>query len=130
MSINGLVQVAIGDGFEGLSKLEPGTKEYDDAVEAVTKLTNLSLEMEKLDLETAEKKEARESELNLKLKQYKSERNNRWAQIGVSVLTVLGYAGVQLWAYCDSNRIEFRDHDMMQGTAGREAFKRILSWKK
>lgn len=92
MNLKALLDVEIEERSMKLAKLDPGTKEYSDAVEGLAKLIDRRIEIEKLELSEAQTE-----------KQMKAEHNDRVVRYIIDsgkVILPLGTAvGMSLLAY-------------------------------
>ena len=74
MSVKALLNDEIKDEIEQLRKVELGSDQHKIAADALTKLLDKSIEMDKLDLEYQDRFEAREAENELKQKEIEDEK--------------------------------------------------------
>lgn len=127
MSIKHVLDEEIRNELENLGRETIGTEEYKANVDGVTKLLDRKIELEKLEVESSEKIEAREAEMNLKLQQMENEKKDRLISHGVTIGTFLGSAGLYLLAFVASTNFE------REGTftteSGRSALRSLLKLK-
>ena len=90
MDIKGLMSEEIKSELELLSDLEVGTDEYKSTVDSVTKLTDRVIEMEKLEVERLDKVESRKNDIELKQKQMKDEKIDRYIKNGLTLFSTVG----------------------------------------
>lgn len=90
VNIETLLYEEIDTEFEKLSQLEPGTEQHKAAADTLAKLMDRAIEMDRVESESEDRAEARESELKLKEKQLSDEKKDRW------VKNIIGAAGVIL----------------------------------
>ena len=111
--------------LEELSKIEVGSEKYKVAVDGVAKLIDRAIEIDKLNADTQEKVESRETEIDLKLKQMEEDKKDRKVR---NVLTALGIgipAGVSIWGTLKS--IKFEENGTITTLAGREHTRNIFN---
>lgn len=109
MSIKTLLSDEIKDELEGLHGLGLGTEEYKVTVDGVTKLMDRFNEMEKIQIESLERAESRDTETDLKLRELADEKHDRFVKnclTGVSIITGIGVA---VWGTLVSQRFEKED---------------------
>lgn len=95
MNLKTILDVEIEERSAKLSKLEPGTKEYSDAVEGLAKMMDRRIEIEKLETSEAQTE-----------KQMIEERNARWLKIGCDILLGIGGLGLTYWGAKASFKFE------------------------
>lgn len=108
-----------------LSKLAVGSKEYQVAVDGVTKLMDRAIEIDKINTDAQEKAESREAEIDLKLKQLEEDKKDRKVR---NILTALGIgipAGVSIWGTLRT--LKFEEVGTVTTFAGREHVKKIFN---
>lgn len=109
MNLKTILDVEIEDRSAKLAKLEPGTKEYTDAVEGLTKIVDRRIEIEKL--EQAETQNEN---------QLAEERKSRFGKMMIDVALGLAGIGVTIWG----TRATFRFEET--GTITTQAGKKII----
>lgn len=83
--------------IKNLSSLNPGTQEYERAVEGIAKLYKLKIDEVKNQWEYSEKFERSEKELKLKEVQLEEQRMDRWIKLGVdgaAIVLPLAFYGI------------------------------------
>ena len=90
MDIENLLYDEIVADFENLRTKTPGSDEHKAITDELAKLMDRAIEMKKIENESKEKAEARESEQLLKEKQFKDEKRDRL------IKNVINVAGVVL----------------------------------
>ena len=90
MDIKGLLSDEIKAELEVLSDLEVGTDEHKIAIDGVTKLADRLIEIDKLDTERQDKIENRKIDIELREKQMKDERLDRYIKNGIALFTTIG----------------------------------------
>lgn len=109
MNLKTILDVEIEERSAKLAKLEPGTKEYSDAVEGLTKIVDRRIEIEKL--EQAETQNEN---------QLAEERKSRFGKMMIDVALGLAGIGVTIWG----TRATFRFEET--GTITTQAGKKIM----
>lgn len=95
MSIKMLLREEIQTEIEALGDMDVGSDEYKAAVDGIVKQTDRYIELEKLDSEVEDKKEARQVETYLKKDQMKQDKKLAIAKIVVEVAVT----GLQIAVY-------------------------------
>ena len=106
MSIKSLVDEEIRSEIEEISKIEVGSEKHKASVDALAKLLDKSIELERLDVEAQEKYESRIAENELKLKQLKDEKRDRIVKNVLTGVSVVGGFGVTIWGTCKTLKFE------------------------
>ena len=109
MNLKTILDVEIEERSAKLAKLEPGTKEYTDTVEGLTKIVDRRIEIEKL--EQAETQNEN---------QLAEERKSRFGKMMIDVALGLAGIGVTIWG----TRATFRFEET--GTITTQAGKKIM----
>ena len=113
MNMKTILETEIEERSAKLSKLEPGTKEYSDAVDGLAKLIDRRIEIEKLEMSEAQSE-----------KQMIEERNARWLKIASDLLLGIGGLGLTLWGAKASFR--FEEKGTITSQAGKKLMDRIF----
>lgn len=95
MNIKTLLDVEIEEKSLKLANMEPDTKEYDAAVDSLTKLMDRRIEIEKLELSEAQTE-----------KQMKEERKSRFVKNLIDVGAIVVPAAITIWGACVSFKFE------------------------
>ena len=106
MSIKSLVDEEIRSEIEEISKIEVGSEKHKASVDALAKLLDKSIELERLDVEAQEKYESRIAENGLKMKQSKDEKRDRIVKNVLTGVSVVGGFGVTIWGTCKTLKFE------------------------
>ena len=106
MSIKSLVDEEIRSEIEEISKIEVGSEKHKASVDALAKLLDKSIELERLDVEAQEKYESRIAENELKMKQLKDEKRDRIVKNVLTGVSVVGGFGVTIWGTCKTLKFE------------------------
>lgn len=115
-NIETLLYVEIADGFEKVHKMEPGTPEYDTAVNSLAKLMDRAIEMERLGSEIEDKNEIRKEDSKDRL------IRNIIAAAGIVVPTL-----VTIWGTVKS--IKFEETGSITTIMGRGFIQKLLPKK-
>lgn len=113
MNMKTILDVEIEERSAKLAKLEPGTKEYSDAVDGLAKLMDRRIEIEKIEMSEAQNE-----------KQMIEERNARWLKIGCDVLLGVAGLGLTYWGACAS--FEFEKNDSFTTQVGKKFMDKLL----
>lgn len=89
MEIENILEKEIRNEFLALEGQGVGTEEYKTSVEGVTKLLDRYIETKKINIEQQERIENREFENDLKLKQMKDDKIDRWVKNGLTGAGIL-----------------------------------------
>ena len=127
MSIKSLVDEEIRSEIEEISKIEVGSEKHKASVDALAKLLDKSIELERLDVEAQEKYESRIAENELKMKQLKDEKRDRIVKNVLTGVSVVGGFGVTIWGTLKS--LKFEENGVVTSIVGREIIKKLLPKK-
>ena len=113
MNMKTLLDVEIEERSIKLASIEPGSKEYSDAVDGLTKLMDRRIEIEKLETSEAQNEQ-----------QMKDERFDRWFKLfsdaGIGLLGL----GLTFWGTKASFR--FEETGTITSQAGKKLMERIF----
>lgn len=127
MSIKTALTEEFNDQMKDLHKLEVGTEQYSTAVNGVTKLADKIIDLEKIEIERAERIKDRDTEIELKSQQMEIDKRDKFNQnlvnlVKTAVPTVAGFAlGII--------SMKWEKLETITSTAGRQAFKDIIRFK-
>lgn len=127
MRIETRLHEEIAKELEELGKMQLGTEEYKGTVDGVSKLMDRAIEIERLDIETQDKADARHTEEDLKLKQMKDENKDRIVKNCISVLSFVVPTVVTIWGTIKS--IEFEKEGTITTIMGRGFINKLLPKK-
>lgn len=113
MNLKTILDVEIEDRSAKLAKLEPGTKEYTDAVDGLTKIMDRRIKIE--ELEQAETQNEN---------QLAEERKSRFGKMAVDIALGLAGIGVTIWGTRATFR--FEETGTITTQAGRKIMDRIF----
>ena len=127
MSIKSLVDEEIRSEIEEISKIEVGSDKHKASVDALAKLLDKSIELERLDVEAQEKYESRIAENELKMKQLKDEKRDRIVKNVLTGVSVVGGFGVTIWGTLKS--LKFEENGVVTSIVGRGFIQKLLPKK-
>lgn len=127
MSIKSLVDEEIRSEIEEISKIEVGSEKHKASVDALAKLLDKSIELERLDVEAQEKYESRIAENELKMKQLKDEKRDRIVKNVLTGVSVVGGFGVTIWGTLKS--LKFEENGVVTSIVGRGFIQKLLPKK-
>lgn len=127
MNVEVLLNEVITADLERLKNMEVGAEEYDKTVNNVTKLMDRFIEIDKLNIEHEEKIDIQKTDTELKLKQMKDERIDRWVRNGITFISVGG--GLILTYWGSKKSWKFEETGTITSTAGREFMKKLFHLK-
>ena len=127
MSVKALLNDEIKDEIEQLRKVELGSDQHKIAADALAKLLDKSIEMDKLDLEYQDRFEAREAENELKQKEIEDEKKDRKVKNVLTGVSVIGGFALTVWGTCKS--IKFEETGSFTTIMGRGFIQKLLPKK-
>ena len=127
MKIETKLHEEIAKELEELSRMQLGTEEYKGTVDGISKLMDRAIEIERLDIETQEKVEARHVEEDLKLKQMRDENKDRFVKNCITVGGILAPLVVTIWGTIKS--IQFEEKGTITTIMGRGFISKLLPKK-
>lgn len=126
-NIETLLYDEIDREFDKLSTMEPGSEEYKVAVDGIAKLMDRAIEIDKVDADAKDKAETRKVDQQLKERQLKDERVDRWIRNAIGVAGVLLPIGVTIWGTLVTLR--FEETGAVTTNMGRGFIQRLLPKK-
>lgn len=127
MSIKTLLDDEIREEIENLKDVEAGTDQHKAAVDALTKLLDRSIEMDKNDIEATDRYDRQKSETELKQKQIEEDRKDRIVKNVLTGISVIGGFGLTIWGTCKS--IKFEETGTITTIMGRGFIQKLLPKK-
>ena len=127
MSVKALLNDEIKDEIEQLRKVELGSDQHKIAADALAKLLDKSIEMDKLDLEYQDRFEAREAENELKQKEIEDEKKDQKVKNILTGVSVIGGFALTVWGTCKS--IKFEETGSFTTIMGRGFIQKLLPKK-
>lgn len=127
MSIKTLLDDEILEEIENLKDVEAGTDKHKAAVDALTKLLDRSIEMDKNDIEATDRYDRQKSETELKQKQIEEDRKDRIVKNVLTGISVIGGFGLTIWGTCKS--IKFEETGTITTIMGRGFIQKLLPKK-
>lgn len=107
-----------------LALAKPGSKEYQDISNEVTKLLDRVVEFEKVDINRWNQ----EAEHQLKMKQSEDDRNDKLIKNGLTAISTIGGFGLVVWGALKSWK--FEEMGTITSSAGRKFMNMLLSLKR
>ena len=127
MSVKRLLNDEIVSEIENLNKVPLGSEEHKIAADALAKLLDKSIEMDKLDLEYQDKADSREAANNLKLAEIEEEKKDRRVKNVLTGVSVIGGFAVTIWGAIKS--LEFEKTGTITTIMGRGFIQKLLPKK-
>lgn len=127
MSIKTMLDEEIRSEIEEVSKIQVGTDAHKASVEALTKLLDRSIELDKLDAEAQERYESRIAENDLKREQIKSEKRDQLVKNLLTGVSVIGGFGITIWGTVKS--LKFEETGVVTSIMGRGFIQKLLPKK-
>lgn len=124
MNVESLLYKVIYKELEDLEKENLGVEERKAKVDELTKLLDRASEMVRLDIDAEDKAETRKFEQELKLKQQKDEKIDRWVRNGIAVFGVVAPLAVTVWGTKMS--FKFEETGTITTTMGRGFLNKLL----
>lgn len=128
MNVKKSLECEIEKRFEEMDEVRSNAEEDKVAVHNLTELIDRKIEMEKLEIERIDKINNKELEYDLKMRQMKEDKTNRWTRDVTNWVNLGLGAGMFIWGTIAS--INFEREGTFTTTAGRNNIKRVLSWFK
>lgn len=113
--------------IEELQTIAVGSDEHKTAVDALAKLLDKSIEMDRVDLEYQDKYDGREAELELKKEQVKNDKRDQMIKNVLTAVSVIGGFGLTVWGTCKS--IKFEETGTFTTIMGRGFIQKLLPKK-
>lgn len=124
MNIETLLREEIKSELEELKKIEVGTEEYKTAVDGIVKLVDRVQEMDKVYLDHQDVIDNREAEYEFKIKQMKSERNDKIVNHLIGLVGIGVPAVIAVWGTIAS--FEFEKEGVITTIMGRGWIQKLL----
>lgn len=121
------LQIEIEEGFDKLNRMEIGTDKHKIAVDELTKLLDRAIELEKVENDAEDKKETRENENKLRLKQMEDDKKDRLIKNCLTGASILSGIGVTIWGAMKSWK--FEETGTITSMAGRKFINNLFSKK-
>ena len=125
--IETLLHEEIQDGLAALSRMERGTKIHKTTVDAVVKLFDKAIEIEKIEVETKEKAKAREIEASLKKAQMDVGRKDRRFKNGIALGGIVLPLAVTIWGTFKT--LKFEEEGTVTTIMGRGFINKLIPKK-
>lgn len=128
MSIKHRLDEEILNEIDNLGRATIGSDEYEANIDGVAKLLDKKIELEKLENERLDKAEAREADVDIRLKQINEAKKERMMDNGVRIGTTIFTAGVFLIGFVASTNFEKEGTLTTEG--GRSSLRNLLGMLK
>lgn len=126
MSVKELLEQEIKENLEAMGNMAAiNSVEYRDAANNTAKLIEKLTEMERLELEHQDKKQSRQEENDLKLKQMNDDKKDRLIKNVLTGVNVVGGLALTVWGTITC--IEFEKTGTITTVPGREHLKKLFS---
>lgn len=106
MNVKDLLKEKIEKQIKSLDGMKVGSDEYETTVNSITKMLDKLNEMDRNEHDYLEKRESREKENDLKLKQMKEERLDHIAKNLLTGISVIGGFALTIWGTYKSFEFE------------------------
>jgi hypothetical protein len=127
MNIENLLDAEIRDELENLKQMELGSDEYRTTVDGVTKLTDRSIELKKIEIEQQYKNESLQFDNHFKRLQIKHDQKDRKIKNGIAIGTIIVPACITIWGALKS--WEFEKEGTVTTIMGRGFINKLLPKK-
>lgn len=124
MKIKDKLVAEIEETLTTMKEMEVGSDEYKSSIDAVTKLTDRVIEIEKLEVEHDDRVKEQETDLELKRKQTKIEKIDSIVKNGLSAFGIVLGTGVTIWGTLAS--FKFEQEGTITTIMGRGFIQRLL----
>ena len=125
MSVNRILDEEIVSELENLARVQIGSEEYIANVDGVVKLLDRKINLEKTEAERTDRIECRDAEMDLKLKQMKEDKNDRYLKHGITIVTTGGLAWLYWKAFKAS--MKFEETGTIASDGGKDALKKVFN---
>lgn len=127
MRIETLLRDEIQNEFEDLKQMELGSETYKTTVDGLTKLVDRAIEMEKMESELQERIDNRETDNDLKLKQMKDEKTNRFVTNAIAIAGIVIPSLLTVWGTVKT--LKFEEEGTVTTIMGRGFINKLLPKK-
>ena len=127
MSVKQLLVNEIEMELKSLEDIEFGSEEHKIANETIGKLLDRLNDMERIETESLDKKEAREAENELKVIQMAEDRKDRIIKNVLTGISVIGGLGLTIWG--TNKTLKFEETGTITTNAGRAFISKLFSKK-
>lgn len=127
MNTRTLLRDEIQNELEELRKMELGNEKYKVTVDGLTKLIDRSIEFEKIDIQSKERMEDRNIDLEFKEKENIDEQKDRLIKNGIAVAGIVIPAALTIWGTIVS--LNFEKEGTVTTTIGRGFINKLIPKK-
>lgn len=124
MNTRTLLRDEIQNELEELRKMELGNEKYKVTVDGLTKLIDRSIEFEKIDIQSKERIEDRNIDLEFKEKENIDEQKDRLIKNGIAVAGIVIPAALTIWGTIVS--LNFEKEGTVTTTIGRGFINKLI----
>ena len=114
----------IQNEFEELKKIEVGSDKYKTAVDGLTKLMDRAIEIDKLNVGSEERLDARNIDAELRQEQFEADVKDRKVRNAISLAGIIIPTAVTIWGTLKS--LKFEEAGTITTNAGRNFINRIF----
>ena len=126
-NIEPMLESKIAAEFEKLKELEPGSEEHKERFRELTELTKLAIEIDKVEIDGADKAATRESEQLMKQQQMNDEKKDRVVKNLLSAAGIVLPILVTIWGTKVS--LKFEEEGTFTTIMGRGFINKLLPKK-
>lgn len=127
MNTRTLLREEIQNELEELRKMELGNEKYKVTVDGLTKLIDRSIEFEKIDIQSKERMEDRNIDLEFKEKENIDEQKDLLIKNGIAVAGIVIPAALTIWGTIVS--LNFEKEGTVTTTIGRGFINKLIPKK-
>lgn len=113
--------------LDELARMEVGSDQYRTTVDGISKLMDKAIEIERIDVESQDKVEARREENDFREKQMSEERKDRFVKNVIAVVGIVVPTAVTIWGTIKT--IEFEKEGTITTIMGRGFINKLLPKK-
>ena len=124
MKIETLLHEEIQDEFKNLKEMELGTEEYKTTVDGLAKLVDRAIEIDKLNIDTQDKIDSREIEVDLKQQQINDDKQDRKIRNAIAIAGIVIPTIVTVWGTFKS--LKFEEEGTVTTIMGRGFIQKLL----
>ena len=127
MSIETLLDVEIEDQLNKLNGQEANTKEYEAAVNNITKLIDKRIDIYRIDSELEDKAKSRKEDNKIKVEELNNDKNNRLIGHGLTIAGIIIPSAITIWGTLKS--LKFEEEGTVTTIMGRGFINKLLPKK-
>lgn len=127
MTVKTILNEEIISELGDLKKIELGSEQHKAMVDAVTKLLDKKVELEKLEIDAKNKELNREIETDLKLQQLEADKKERMTRIVLTILGGASSAALTVWALLISMNYD-KTGNILTTEGGKLSLRKLLKF--